>query len=71
MKTKREYTVLYNDNKRLHLLNVFSVKALENDLFEVREECDQWYYKKLTKDEMLLMIEELKNWVEKQPVIQK
>lgn len=68
---KREYTVLYKYNKRLHLLNVFSVKALENDLFEVREECDQWHYKKLTKDEMLLMIEELKHWVGKQSVIQK
>lgn len=68
---KREYTVLYKDNKRLHLLNVFSVKALENDLFEVREECDQWHNKILTKYEMLLMLEELKYWVEKQPVIQK
>lgn len=64
MENKKEYKILSKDDKRLRLGNIFSVKALENDLFEFREECDQWHEQELTKEEVLLMIKELKFWIE-------
>jgi hypothetical protein len=45
---------------------IFSVEKVEDNKFRLREECDAWYSKDLTKAELLLMIEELKNWVEEQ-----
>jgi hypothetical protein len=61
---ENKYTVMWNDKKRIHLLNVFSIKKVDKGLFEVREECDQWHKKKLTKDEIFLMLEEIKTWIE-------
>lgn len=46
------------------LNEIFSVERIDTDLFSVREECDGWFTKKLTREELLLMIAELKNWVE-------
>lgn len=53
-------------NLGICLDTIFSVENLGNGKFNMLEECDGWHYKELTKEELLLMLEELKHWVENQ-----
>lgn len=53
-------------NLGICLGTIFSVQNLGGGKFNMLEECDGWYHKELTKDEILLMLEELKHWINKQ-----
>lgn len=48
----------------LVLGDVFSIEKTGDDQYTLREECDGWYTEELTKKELLLMLDEIKNWIE-------
>ncbi len=49
--------------------NIFSIEKIKeskshNQLFRFREECDGYWTKDLTKEEVLILLEEIKNFIE-------
>lgn len=56
----------YNTETGIILNDIFSVENQGNNRFKVMEECDGWHEKILTKKELILMVEELKHWIENQ-----
>ena len=53
-------------NEGIVLGDVFSVEKTEDNTFIIREECDGWYTQTMSKEELLTMLEELKNWIDEQ-----
>lgn len=53
-------------NEGIILDRIFSIERTDEDTFDIREECDAWFTKELTKEELLLMLDEIKHWINEQ-----
>ncbi len=51
-------------NKGVYFNDIFSVEKVNADLFTIREECDCYHSEDLSKEDLLKLIQELKEWVE-------
>lgn len=54
----------YDEKQGLVFSDVFSIIKCENDMFEIREECDFWCHEKLTRDQLIKLSEEIKEFAE-------